>query len=257
MKFKKYWYVLLFTIVIVSLSAVYFPKPKGWVNDYAGKLSISTKRDLLKWITELKEKTGFEIAVAVITDIGNENYNDYATELYNKWLIGSNDDMGVLIMIAVNQRKLKIEVGYGAESIITDSYAGRVKNDYLIPNLKNDDYNTAIKMTVAAISSRVAKYFNVSLTGIPKFSKVKRTASRRRKKSSSVFSLIFFIFLMIVTRGRILPWLIIFGGSGRSYRSSGSFGGFGGSSGSGIDGFGGFGGFGGGSSGGGGAGGSF
>ncbi len=257
MKFKKIITTALFLILIFSLFSVNFPKPKGWVNDYAGKLSQSTKSDLLKWITELKEKTGFEIAVAIIPDIGDENYNDYATELYNKWLIGSKDDMGVLVMVAVNQRKVRIEVGYGAESIITDSYAGRVRNDYLIPYLKKGDYNTAIKMTVAAISSKVAKNFNVTLTGLPKFSHVRRTSSRRKKKSGSVFSILFFIFLMIATRGRILPWLIIFGGSGRSYRSSGSFGGFGGGSGSGIDGFGGFGGFGGGSSGGGGAGGSF
>lgn len=256
MKFKKQLITILFLILMISLSAVNFPKAHGWVNDYAGKLSQNTKSDLLKWITELKEKTGFEIAVAIIPDIGNENYNDYATELYNTWLIGSKDDMGVLIMVAVNQRKLKIEVGYGAESIITDSYSGRVKDEYLIPNLKKGDYDTGIKMTVAAISSRVAKNFNVTLTGLPKFSHVRRTSSRKRKKSGSVFSILFFIFLMIVTRGRILPWLIIFGGGGSS-RSSGSFGGFGGNSGSGIDGFGGFGGFGGGSSGGGGAGGSF
>ncbi len=256
MKFKKQLFSILFLILMISLSAVNFPQPKGWVNDYAGKLSQNTKTDLLKWITELKEKTGFEIAVAIIPDIGNENYNDYATELYNKWLIGSKDDMGVLVMVAVNQRKVRIEVGYGAESIITDSYSGRVRNEYLIPYLKNDDYNTAIKMTVAAISAKVARNFNVSLTGLPKFSHVKRVTSRRRKKSGSVFSILFFIFLMIITKGRILPWLIIFGG-GRSYRGSGDFGGFGGGSGSGIDGFGGFGGFGGGSSGGGGAGGSF
>ena len=233
-----------------NLSASY-PRPIGWVNDFSGKLDQQTNRSLLSIITELKEKTGFEIAVAIVPDLQGQEINQYANELYSSWQIGSQNDEGVLILIAVADRWVRIETGYGAEGFIPDGLAGEIRDRYLVPFLSRNDYNQAVLSGVVIIADLVAREKGVTLTGTAQFSNV-RDENGDSAVGAVVFFL-FFVFLMIVTKGRILPWLLIFGLSGRGSYRGGSFGG-GYSRGGG---FGGFGGFGGGSSGGGGASGRF
>jgi len=234
-----------------SLEAVSYPQPVGWVNDFAGKLDIQTKRSLLNIITELKEKTGFEMAVAIVPDLQGSEINLYANELYAEWEIGSQNDEGVLLLIAVEDRWVRIETGYGAEGFIPDGLAGEVRDKYLVPFLGRGDYNQAVLAGVVVLAELVAREKNVTLTGTAQFRNL-----AAQDEGSAVGGIVFFlflVFLMIVTKGRILPWLLIFGMSGRGGYRGGSFGG--GSSRGG--GFGGFGGFGGGASGGGGAAGRF
>jgi uncharacterized protein len=254
MKFKKILVILIFLFATFGLNAkVKYPKPKGWINDYAGKISSSSERKMQNWITELKEKTGFEIAVAVVKSLDGEDYNSYAVQLFEKWGIGSKNDEGILILIAPVERKIRIEVGYGAEEIITDGTAGEIR-DSMSRYLRYDDYDQGVMTGVALLSQRIAKAKDVRLSGVPSVNRRTRQRSSRRRRRSSKMPIVVFIILMIVTRGRILKWILIanlLGGGGYNDRGRGS-GGFGG-----FNGFGGFGGFGGGSSGGGGAGGSF
>ncbi len=243
---------ILFMLIILSgkIMGVTYPQPQGWVNDYVGKLTPQTQTRLLNIITELKEKTNFEIAVAIIPDLQGEDINYFANELYKAWGIGSNRDEGALILIAVEDRWVRIETGYGAEGFIPDGMAGEIRDTYIVPYLSQDDYNQSVIFGVAAIASLAAREYNVDLTGLAEFRNIQ--PGQQESPFSGLIVLAFFIFLMIVTKGRILPWLFIFGMSGG--RGFGG-GGFGGSSRGG--GFGGFGGFGGGASGGGGAAGRF
>lgn len=250
--FHQWKCLLLFVILFISLStiqAVNYPQSRGWVNDFADRLSRQTQVTLLNIITEVKEKTGFEIAVAIVPNLQNEDINQYANNLYQRWGIGSQNDEGVLILIAVEERWVRIETGYGAEGFIPDGRAGEIRDTYLIPLLSRGDYNQAVIYGVSAIASLVAQEKNVELTGIAGFERMRH--GDEASPFAGLIVLAFFIFLMIVTKGRILPWLFIFSMSGR---------GFGGGSFSGSSrggGFGGFGGFGGGASGGGGAAGRF
>ena len=247
----KYKFILILFITSVFLLGINYPEPEGWVNDYANKLSSKTEKDLLYWITELKQKTGFEIGVAVVDDLQGEDYFNYANELYERWEIGSNNDEGILILVAVKERRIKIETGYGAEAYITDGTAGTIIRKYLSPELSKGNYDKALKNGVAVIASIVAEEKGVKLSGMPNID-YGRSGNKTR---NSIIPILIIIFLVIVSRGRILPWLLlgsVLGGS----RGHGR-GGFGSGSSGGLGGFGGFGGFGGGSSGGGGAGGSF
>ncbi|MFA5498996.1 MAG: TPM domain-containing protein [Candidatus Cloacimonadia bacterium] len=238
--------LLSFLSITNSLNAVTYPKPSGWVNDYAAKLTPQAKNSLLNIITEVKEKTDFEIAVAIVKDLQGLDVDTYANELYADWKVGSKQDEGVLLIISVDDRKVKIEVGYGAEGYIPDGLAGEILDLYVVPPLQTGDYDKAVIAGVVKVASIVAKEKNVELTGTAQFQNYLEDSHSGGLSFGFVIGI--FIFLVIITRGRILYWLFFFGRRG----GGGGFGGgsFGGGS---RGGFGGFGGFGGGSSGGGGA----
>jgi uncharacterized protein len=214
-------------------------------------MSEQTKGELTNWFTELKEKTDVEFAIAVFPNIGGKDYSNYATDLFREWGVGNKKDEGILLLVAIEERKIKFEVGYGSEEYLTDSYTAKAFRTMtaLLPK-GGENYDEAIKQASIMVLARISQFKGVQLTGFPGYVSQSNDYNNQ-KKTSSIFVLIVFIFLVIVTRGRILYWLLLFSvmGGGRSGR--GGSGGFGGG------GFGGFGGFGGGRSGGGGAGGGF
>ncbi|HCM16512.1 MAG TPA: hypothetical protein DHW79_11380, partial [Candidatus Cloacimonas sp.] len=101
------------------------PKPIGFVNDFASVMSEETRNRINDWAIELKEKTGVEYSIATFPEIGGEDEVSFGVRLLAEWGIGSERDEGVLVFVAVKERRLRIEVGYGAEGYITDAYAHR------------------------------------------------------------------------------------------------------------------------------------
>ncbi|MGD8227107.1 MAG: TPM domain-containing protein [Desulfobacteraceae bacterium] len=245
-------FILAFVLTPLFSSAEQpFPKPKGLVNDFANVISSSYKQQLIDITTELLNKTGTPVVVVTMSDIGGEDYNEYANRLYETWGIGKKgEDKGVLIFVAIKERKMRIEVGYGLEGIIPDGLAGEIRDRYMIPYLKQNKFGEGLLNGTAAVSQIIAKDAGVKLTGqVP----VKAPKKRRSRFSFLPLLLIFFIFVFLGRR-RSGSWIfflpLLMGGGGPRHGGGGfggSFGGFGG----------GFGGFGGGMSGGGGAGGSF
>ncbi len=245
MKFKKQLCLFLLCLIpLITWAQVKYPKPVSFVNDFASLLNDDVRYELDNLLTELKQKSGVEIAVVTVKDMQGLDRDTYAVELFKEWKIGSKNDEGLLFLVAESERQIKIEVGYGLEGLINDAKAGRILDNYAVPFLRSNDYNSGIKNTVIALCQVIAKDKNIQLTGMPDMN---RSEVRRGSGISNLILIVIFIFLMIVTRGRILIWLLLFSG-----RGGGGRGGFGGGGG-----FGGFGGFGGGSSGGGGAGRSF
>jgi uncharacterized protein len=228
-----------------------FPKPKGLINDFANVIPPSYEQQLESITAELLNKTGTPVVVVTMPDLGGEDYNEYANRLYETWGIGKKgEDKGVLIFVAIKERKMRIEVGYGLEGILPDGLAGEIRDRYMIPYLKQNKFGEGLLNGVSAVSQLIARDAGVKLTGqVP----VKAPKKRRSRLSFLPLLLIFFLF-MFVGRRRGGSWIfflpLLMGGGGPRYGSGGFGGGFGGFSG-------GFGGFGGGMSGGGGAGGSF
>ncbi len=227
-----------------------FPKPRGLVNDFANVIQPSYEGQLTAITGELLNKTGTAVVIATMPDIGGEDYNDYANRLYSAWGIGKKgEDKGILIFITVKERKMRIETGYGVEGILPDGLVGEIRDKYMIPFLKQDQYGEGILNGTMAVAQVISKAAGVTLTG--------RVPVKRPKKTSrSIFSffplLIIILFFVFGSRRRGGSWIfllpLLMGGGRHSSSGFGSgFGGFGG----------GFGGFGGGMSGGGGAGGSF
>ncbi|OQX83073.1 hypothetical protein B6D60_11125 [candidate division KSB1 bacterium 4484_87] len=198
---------------------------------------------------ELKQKTGAEIAAVTIPTLGDNYIEDYANRLYETWGIGEKGkDNGVLILDAIKERRIRIEIGYGIEGIIPDGKAGMIRDRYLIPYLKQGKFGEGFLYTTAAIAEEIAKEYGVELTG-----QVKLPTRKRDSGAMGFMMMALIFFLIFATRGRILPWLILGSMTGGSGRDSGGWGNFGGGGGFG----GGFGGFGGGMSGGGGVSGGY
>ena len=248
--------IILFTLISLTIGiclllpslegAQKFPEPRGAVNDFAGIISPQYEQSLDLLAREVWEKTGTSVVLVTMESIDDNNPADYANKLYEAWGIGKKGvDKGVLIFLALKERKVRIETGYGVEGILPDGLVGEILDRYVVPHLKKGDYNKGLSSAMVAVSSVIAQDAGVSLTGV---SPVYRSKKVSKKPTVNPFTLIlFFIVLSMLLgtrRGRALLPLIIFmflaGGRGGSR----GFGGFSG----------GFGGFGGGLSGGGGAG---
>ena len=201
---------------------------------------------------EVLQKTGTAVVVATVPTVGDRVVDDYATRLYESWGIGKKgEDKGVLILLALKERRVRIETGYGVEGILPDGVVGEIIRLHVIPHLKQGDYGRGLLNAMTAVSDVIARNAGVTLTGRPQLQPAQPTGG----VPVSPFTLILLaivVMLMLFTRtGRQIMALLILSsfGGGRGY-GGGSSGGFGGFSG-------GFGGFGGGMSGGGGASGDF
>ena len=215
------------------------------VNDYAHLIGTSYERRMDVLAREVLEKTGAVLVVATVENMDGMEVDDYANRLYEVWGIGKRgEDRGVLFLLAVQERRIRIEVGYGLEGILPDGLAGSILDRYAVPDFREGDYGRGFYRSMLAVAGVIAEDAGVEITGaIPLSSRSRVHSEREEERGGSLFFIIMFIFLMIVTRGRILPWLFL-----SMMMGGGRGGGFGGGGFSG-----GFGGFGGGMSGGGGA----
>jgi len=249
--------LLLLGILLSGVPAVgkdSFPRPQGAVNDFAGVIPPEYRQQMESLAREVWQKTGTAIVVATMASIEGEEINDYVNRLYQSWGIGrKGEDKGVLFFLTVKERKMRIETGYGVEGILPDGLVGEIRDKYMLPFFRKNEYGKGLSNGMIAVASVVAKNAGVTLTGNPAIEQPR--SSQRGKKGGLDFWTILVIIIVAVLllgtrQGReMLPWLLVLamnrGGGGGG--SGGDFGGFGG----------GFGGFGGGSSGGGGAGGDF
>ncbi len=235
-------------------------KPQGYVNDFAHALNPQTNEKLAAICAEVEQKTKAQIAVVTVSSLEGEPIEQFANDLFAQWGIGPKDSKrGVLILLAPNDRKYRIEVGYGLEPILPDGKVGGFGRE-AVPLLRQNDFNGAILLMTERVAGVIGADSSVtldSLSGVPP-----PAADRPSPSSSSYPNIVLILYLAIFVLFPLLGFLLrllfgIGGPSGRGrggymggpYFGSGSWGG-GGSFGGGG---GGFGGFGGGSSGGGGA----
>ncbi|HCJ67539.1 MAG TPA: methanol dehydrogenase [Elusimicrobia bacterium] len=206
-----------------------FPKPSGWISDNAGVIDSESAQKISSIISELEAKTGAEIAVVMVKSLKNDTIENFSIRLFQKWGIGKKGkDNGVLIISAIEDRKVRIEVGYGLEGILPDGLCGQILDTYVIPHFKKGEYAEGLSMGVLAVASVIAKDAGVELTGgnIPV----------RKKSGGSLFVFILqFMFAVIMIYIFIRHPLLFFflisrsgGGRGFGSGSSGGFGGFGG-----------------------------
>jgi len=177
MKILKIRHVLLLLALFLLISGsafaapANFPAPKGAVNDYAGVITPSYAQKMEDLSREVWEKTGASVVVAVMESIGDHDPADYANRLYQAWGIGEKGkDKGVLIFLAIKERKVRIETGYGVEGILPDGLVGEILDRYVVPSLKDGEYGKGLANGVAAVASVIAKDARVNLTGVPALS---------------------------------------------------------------------------------------
>ncbi|MBP9762072.1 TPM domain-containing protein [Patescibacteria group bacterium] len=119
--------------------------PNGYVNDFANILSPEEETELSRKVHEQKLLTSNQIAIVTVSSTAPESIETYAVELFEEWGIGREAyDNGALLLLAVNDRKLRIEVGYGLEGLLTDAQSARIIAR-AVPLLKEQKYPTAIE----------------------------------------------------------------------------------------------------------------
>jgi len=229
-------------------------QPQNYVVDLAGIVDDATEAKLNRYLQELEQKTTAQFVILTIESLDGEAIESYALEVaHDKWKLGqAGKDNGLLLLVAVKDRKYRIEVGYGLEAVLPDSFVGTVGRDYLVPYFRKGDYSGGIQAAALALVAKIAKNAGVVISGLPEA----RAAGRKERSGSplgTIFSLLIFLIVAALfirnPRGFLLFWLLSsMGGSRRNWGGGG--GGFGG-------GFGSFGGGGGGGFGGGGASGSW
>jgi uncharacterized protein len=263
MKRKLFSFIILASIVQLGFVSGAFPQDErlpgytGYVNDYAGILSYDTKSKLSLLIGELERKTTAQIAVVTVGTTSPSDIESYAVRLFEKWGIGQKGkDNGVLLLIALNDRKMRIEVGYGLEGAIPDALANIIIQDYIISSFKEGDFDTGVAKGTIGLVKLIAKEYDVELSetdGLP----IDVPIPEKPTLLASIINFIFTVFIIIMflsLRLGFFWWFLLIPGLHRRRGGYWYGGGFGGNSG----GFGGsFGGFGGGLSGGGGASGSW
>ena len=247
--------IRLATILVFSLSLflraepVSQLKPTNYVNDFAGVLDPNTVAQLNSICQQVDEKAHAQIAVVTIKSLDGSDIESYAVALFKQWGIGSKaTDHGVLILLATQDRRYRVEVGYGLEPILPDGKVGGFGRE-AVPLLKQNDYNGAVSLLTMRVADVIAQDAGVQLTGArPSIPTARPEPDKGLSVGGVVVLLIIFLILVSTPFGRLLLFSMLLGGRGGGGGYGG--GGFGG-------GGGGFGGFGGGSSGGGGASGSW
>jgi uncharacterized protein len=254
----------LFVKSIVAIVLLAFPlllhaepvaqlRPTDYVNDFAHVLDQATISQLDDISQQIEQKGHAQIAVVTINSLDGSDIESYAVDLFKKWGIGSKStDHGVLVLLAVQDRKYRIEVGYGLEPILPDGKVGAIGRE-AVPLLRQSNYSGAVLLMTSRVADVIAQDAGITLTGArPEIAEQPREQSGRGLSPGGMVVLVIIVLLVLFVPPlrRILFWMILFGGGGGGggYRGGGysGGGGFGG-------GGGGFGGFGGGSSGGGGA----
>ncbi|MCT8268583.1 TPM domain-containing protein [Afifella sp. JA880] len=227
--------ILVAPAFIAPAAAQDFPKLTGRVVDAADLLSPTEEAELVALSDDLEKKTSDQLVIATVPSLDGRSIEQYGVDLGRAWQIGQKDkDNGVLLLVAPNERQVRIEVGYGLEPTLTDAISKLIIEGSIIPRFKAGDFPGGIKRGVEDI---------VAVLGGDREAWVKRAKERVPEGDigPTIFTMIFLaVFFIIMFSG-------LFGPRGKGRRRTGGFvgglnnygGGFGGGGGGGFSGGGG------------------
>ena len=248
------WLLALVAVLFAlpALAAPTFPPLTGRVVDEAQVLSPDTERELSDKLENLEATTGRQLVVATVPSLQGYPIEDYGYQLGRTWGIGEKDkDTGVILLVAPNERKVRIEVGYGLEPVLTDALSSVIIQSAILPKFRDGDLPGGIVAGTDALVEQLSLPDDQAKARIAEASQ----PERHKAQGSPIVAILIFLFVIFVFsslfrgRGRgglgsALPWIILSalsdnrrgggwggGGGGGFSGGGGSFGG-GGSSGS-------------------------
>jgi len=240
---------LVLCILLFAAPVFAFNVPQStnefYVNDFAGVIDSSTEQYIMSRAVPLARETGAQIVVVAIDTLNDEPIEDVALSILRGWGIGDKQkNNGVLILLAVNDRQSRIEVGYGLEGALPDAKTGRIQDNYMIPHFKEGNFSLGIKSGFQAILNEVYKEYGIEGEMTEDIPSPAYGDNEDRMQLFGIIAIIIFLLIdWIFLRGSITRFLLIaffnnrggrggrggFGGGG-SYRGGGGSGGGGGSS---------------------------
>src|SRR5207253_6478746 len=179
--------------VLVCAEPVSQLHPTDYVNDFAHVLDQTTIAQLDNICQQIDEKAHAQIAVVTVNSLDGSDIESYAVDLFKKWGIGSKStNRGVLILLAVKDRKYRIEVGYGLEPILPDGKVGGFGRE-AVPYLKQGDYSGAGRLLVSRVAEVIAADAGIALDNQP--APVRRDVPQEK---TSPFSLILVVIVVLI-----------------------------------------------------------
>ncbi|HLK06329.1 MAG TPA: TPM domain-containing protein, partial [Candidatus Angelobacter sp.] len=217
-------------------------KPTGYVNDFAGVLDASSSESIRNICQQIDQKAKAQIAIVTIQSLDGADIESYASDLYKAWGIGpKSSNRGVLILLAINDHKRRIEVGYGLEPILPDGKVGGFGRE-AVPLLRQDQYGPAVLLMTQRVAGVIAADAGITLEGPepPRPPPDERPADGPSAGAIFLGIVIVLIVLAVLSRtgGSGLIWFLLGmflnsggrGGGGSSWGGGGSSWGGGGSS---------------------------
>ena len=171
---KKISIILSFLILLVCfLSSTCFaivqPSYEFYVNDSANILKSDTEKYIIDINKKLHDQTGAQIVVVTVNNLEGKSVEDYSLELFRSYGIGDKEkNNGVLFIVSVEDRKTRIEVGYGLEGRLNDGKTGRILDNYVVPYFSDDKWDDGIKNGFNAIVEEVCSEYNITIDGAKK-----------------------------------------------------------------------------------------
>ena len=236
MKFPFAWKKLLILACVIwggipaRADEFAVPMMTSAVVDQAGILSMNGRSQVERLTRDLYESGGSQIGVLTLSNLGGLTIEEVGIKVTDSWKLGrKGQDDGVLLIVAPNERRVRIEVGRGREGDLTDAYSRRIINQILGPAFREGQFDRGILLAVAAIIEKTDPKFDIEASGAPR-PKMRRSGGQ--SLASNWLALIFIIIFVLM--GPLIGILQVLGmiprGSNvRTYGSSGWGGGFGGS----------------------------
>src|SRR5215469_782883 len=132
-----------------AVLAVNFPELTGRIVDQANIIPAETRSAIEPKLADLEAKSGIQLVVASVSSLGGEEIEPYANELFRTWKLGENTkNNGVLLLVAPNERKVRIEVGYGLEGTLTDALSTVIITNAIAPRFKAGDFGGGVSRGV-------------------------------------------------------------------------------------------------------------
>lgn len=231
MRFRIALYILL--VVSISFAQSQIPKLNKYATDYTNTISGSELNYLNRDLKNFDDTTSNQVLFLMITSLGNYPIEMYTYDVASQNKIGTEENNnGVLLFVAKQDRKMRIEVGYGLEGALPDALASSIIRNEIAPHFRKDDYYGGVKAGLDAIK----------LATVGEYKRDKKISDEDDGGGFPIIYIIIFILISIFSRGGRgggLAGLILLGGMGGGGRSSGggfggggSFGGFSGGGGS-------------------------
>ncbi len=160
---------LLFLLFVPSAHALNVPdKPQAYVNDYAGLLSGSARAQLEQTLAAFEKETSNQLVVAVFESLEGGSLEDFSIRLAEKWKIGTKEHSnGVILVIFKEDRKVRIEVGYGLEGALPDAVAALIIQEAIVPNFRAGDFDKGVIDAVGAIIRATKGEYKAARSGPP------------------------------------------------------------------------------------------
>ncbi len=158
---KSFVFLLLFGAVL--LNSIDIPPLKGFVNDYAGFISAETEAVLTAKLKSLEESDSTQIFILTIPSLDGMDIESYSIKVAETWKPGQKKlDNGVLFIVSQNDRKMRIEVGYGLEGVLTDLLSGRIINNVATPLFRDGRYDEGFVAVTDALISIVKNEYQAN-----------------------------------------------------------------------------------------------